>query len=619
MVAGAQEYLVPLQSRSAVASSKASDTGAVTLPFFDDFSNYEGAPAASLWADRQAFVNKDYAALPPTVGMATLDALDADGNLHATATTSIFSADTLTSRPIRLDSLFAPYYKKLQPADSVCLSFYYLPGGGQGDMWERVGEAPDADDSLFVEFYDPVADEWVTVWGRGGISVDSLVAQTGRAWQYVMVPVREIRYFQNGFRFRFRNYCSLDDNPKPGISGNTDQWNVDYVSLTYNRTQAQQAVRDVAFVRKAPTMLRRYQAMPARQFRQSEMASNVDMTIANLYSQTLTSNYRYYVYDADGGEVSNYDGGYENVPAYLPNGTYQTSPNHAHPAVNFSYPVNGTQQTFDVVHIVTEGATGDAYRQNDTVRFRQVFADYYAYDDGVPENGYGLTSTSGKVYLANRFVLNVADTLSAVDICFNRTRNNENAGIKFYLCVWDDNQGRPGSLIYRDPVRQSVAFNGMNAFVRYRLSDLPVVSGTIYVGMEQQGNSYANIGFDRNNDAREQIYYRTSSDWQQSILSGALMLRPCFGRSALVSVDVPTDEVPHVTLYPNPAKDVVHIDIDGAADAWLMALYDVRGRCCYSGAGQSQISLVGYSPGLYLLQLTNRATGSRHVTKFIVQ
>ena len=600
--AGAQEVLLPLQkaAREVVLPKEATE---VRLPFIDDFSDYTGAPAAALWSTADAFVNSDYALYPPTVGVATLDALDGHGALHAGATSSRFGADTLCSQPIRLDSLFSPTRKRLSPADSVYLSFYYLPGGGTGPLWERIGEAPDEEDSLLVEFYDPEADTWQTVWATGGISEDTLIARTGHGWQYVCLPVAESRYFQRGFRFRFRNYASLDPNPKPGMVGNTDEWHIDYVYLQYNRRGNETTFRDVAFVRPAPSMLRHYQAMPARQFTADAMASHIDICITNLYSQTLTTQYGYTVYDEDGTSVAHYDGGHENAPAFLAsNRGYQTAGAHANPPVSFAYPLNGRQR-YTVEHVVTEGVSGDNHRNNDTLRYTQVFSDYYAYDDGVAENGYGIAITGNKAWLACGFALQVPDTLTALDICFNQTRGDENLSLKFYICVWSCANGRPGTLLWRDEVRHTVVAEGHNRFHRYLLGSPLVVADSLFIGLEQQGSAYLNMGFDRNNDARQHTWYKTGNTWQQSILKGALMLRPRFGVSG--TLDAPSIDLPYaVSLYPNPTERLVSIESHG----WEIAraeVFDTHGRRVLTTPPTDDTLDLGTLPqGLYIILLT---------------
>jgi len=606
----AQEILVPLhRAYRASAVPKQADTVEVKLPFFDDFANYTGVPDAALWQTQHAYVNQDYAPLPPTIGMVTLDALDAQGALYAQATTSPFAADTLCSQPIRLDSVFSPTRKRLTIGDSVYLSFFYLPGGGMGNLWERTGEAPDADDSLMLEFYAPDEHEWRMVWATGGICVDTLVARTGHAWQFVSVAVAENDYLKRGFRFRFRNLASLDPNPKPGLVGNTDQWNIDYIYLNYNRRMGDKTYRDVAFVEKAPSMLARYQAMPARQFTAGEMAQHVELTIANLYGQPLTTSYGYTVYREDGSVVSRYDGGQENAPSFFPNETYQTAGAHANPAVNFTYPVSNTHQQYMVEHIVKEGVSGDAHRDNDTIRFNQIFSDYYAYDDGVAENGYGI-STSG--FMACRYILNIQDTLTALDICFNETRGGENLSGKFYICVWNSVNGKPANLIRRQTSKQSVKVEGQNVFHRYKLDEPLVIKDTVFIGIQQLDNTFLNIGFDANNDAREYTYYKTGNAWQQTILRGALMMRPCFGASALL--DAPIAERHTLKIYPNPTDGKVY----WVGDATQISVYNIHGSRIYDASPDGIIDLGGLPKGLYILRATY-PDGSQSIHKVILK
>lgn len=613
----AQEVLTPAaystQART-LQPKDASSASAVKLPFFDDFSNYQGIPDTTRWQSADAFVNSCYGPLPPTVGVVTLDAVDATGALHAGASTSLFTADTLASQPIRLDSLFTPTRRKLTPADSLYLSFYYLPGGGSGPLWERNGDTPEAADSLLLEFYMPDSDSWVPVWSTGGISVDTLLANTGKAWQYVNLPITDPAYFNSQFRFRFRNYCSLDNIPKPGLVGNCDHWNIDYVMLDYNRTFTDRYTRDVAFVNPAPSLLKKYQAMPARQFRALDMAQSLDITITNRYEQPLATHYGYKIYDAIGVELNTYDGGYENIPSYFPSQSYQTAPAHAEPAVNYAFPLSDEPQQYRIEHVVREGVSGDQHQQNDTITFTQVLDNYYAYDDGTAENGYGLTSTSSHVKLAYLFELNKADTLTAIDLYFNRTRGGENEQIMFYLCVWSDEDGHPGTLLYKDSQRRKPQFTTLNGYSRYLLEEPLIVSGKVYVGLEQTSNYYINLGFDRNNDARQQIYYLTSPTWQQSILAGALMMRPYFGQRATVGISHPAESLA-CRVYPNPVHDILNIDLPEGN--YSLTLYNRQGSVMQVSHDQHQMHIGQLPAGLYLLRITQADTGLTRTLKII--
>lgn len=597
----AQEVLLPVRYARPMAPKQA-DT--LTLPFFDDFSTVGATPYVGPWTLEGAFVNEGYAPLPPTVGMVTLDAFDADGALYPTTTGDLYYGDTLTSLPLRLDSVFIPYARALTPDDSLYLSFYYLPGGGAGNMWERIGDCPNAHDSLLLEFYDPEAQKWAVVWGRGGVSVDSLIASTGTDWQYVLVPVVDTKYFKAGFQFRFRNYCSLDGGNKTGMLSNADQWNLDYVLLDKERSCSGRASRDVAFVNPAPSMLRRYKAMPAMQYSPSEMATSLALTITNLYSEELATSYGYDILDEAGNNLHEYNGGYENAPAFWPDAVYQTSAAHARPTVDYAFSFDPSEApvTFRVVHHVREGVSGDPRPSNDTVVYTQVFDNYFSYDDGVAENGYGITSTSTPIRMACRFVLTREDTMTAVDLYFNRTYHDENGTLRFLIKIWDDNNGRPGNVIYQDENRRKPLFEGFNQYVRYALERPLTCNGTIYVGLEQVSADFLNLGFDRNNDASSQIVYQTGVGWQTSILRGALMLRPCFGQRAVASVADRTVEAGRVYAQ---GRSIV---VERTSQATVQ-VYDVTGRCMFaSPAAEGIVRTPALAPGVYIVKVGRSGT-----------
>lgn len=603
----AQEVLLPL-CRPAQLPAKAEKP--VVLPFFDDFS--KPALSNTLWTLGGTFVNQGYAPLPPTVGMATLDAFDAQGRLYPTEQGQLAPGDTLLSLPIRLDSLFKPYSRSLTPADSLYLSFFYIPGGGYGNMWERVGDVPESQDSLILEFYDPQDDSWNRVWTMQGCSADTLFAHTGSYWQFVDIPILESKYFRPDFRFRFRNLCSLDNINKNGILSNADQWNIDYVSLNSNRHSNDTAARDVAFVNPAPSLLKGYQSMPARQFTPSELRDSLPLTIVNRYTEELATNYGYTIVDNQGQTIHTYDGGFENTPVYWRDNTYQTAPAHARPPLNCSLPVNPADApvVFTVVHGLREGVSGDNHTQNDTIVFTQTFDNYYAYDDGTPENGYGITSTTPAVRLACRFKLNTDDTLTALYLYFNQTFANQNSNIRFYITVWDDNDGHPGNVIYRDSERRRPAFNGFNRYVRYLLEEPVLCTGTVYIGFEQTSSDYINLGFDRNNNASQHIFYLTGTEWQTSILSGALMLRPAFGHRA--TLDVKPTFGSEAKVYALGQRIVVETDTPQP-----VAIYNLKGQCLYRTAAASAPTRCSSQPlpaGLYLVRV-----GLTSTHKIIVQ
>ena len=595
----AQEVVTALQYGPQGTAKHAKSPIALSLPFFDDFSNYQGSPSIDRWISYGAWVNTQFALLPPTIGMMTLDAINEQGNLYYTGSSSMpFPADTVLSMPLRLDSLLMPVARRLSPADSLALSFYYLPGGGSGDMWTRTGDSPNRGDSLILEFYDAASNRWDKVWGTDGISVDSLVLRTGTTWQYVYVPITLDKYLTSDFRFRFRNYCSFDNTIEPGLVGNSDQWHIDYVLLDYGRNYRYTFARDVAFVEPAPSMLRRYQAMPASQYRTDEMASSIAITITNRYEETLSTRYQY----AEADEwLTPYDGGIDNITPFAPSATYQTAAAHAAPPVSGAFPADGVQRTYHIIHTVTEGVGGDPFPQNDTIHFYQHIENYYAYDDGTAENGYGIYNMSGAVEMAYRIDLNQADTLTAVALYFNRTRSDENASMAFQLCVWDDNDGQPGQLIYCDNATRYPRFTTINRYITYRLEKPLPIDGPIYVGLQQTTPGIINLGMDRNNNASEHTFYKVGGGWQQSFIYGALMIRPYLGtlRGPNMGAIADVDSIAAIRLFPNPASNTLHVETPHPA---ALSLYSIQGQLVAHTVGNT-LSVAALADGIYSLSI----------------
>lgn len=578
------------------------------LPFIDDFSNYEGLPMQDKWQSSGAIVNHDYQYNPPTVGVVTLDAMDLFGKLYPGASNSPFNADTLTSQPIRLDSANTPYNTGLSVSDSVYFSFYYQPAGNGNNPWETVGSRPASADSLILEFFSP-EDGWNWIWSSGGISGDSLYSSYGTYYGYVLIPITDEKFFTKEFRFRFRNMATLNNNPQIAYVGNCDQWNIDYVYLDKNRTFEDTTQRDLAFVDPAPSLLKRYQAMPSRQFEADEMADSLKIKIVNLHSQALSSTYKFYVENESGTRLYTYDGGFENIYPYSDNLQYQTSPNHACPELTFVYDINPERHyEFDIVHTIKEGVGQDKLSANDTIRFKQIFSDYFAYDDGTAENGIGVEPISGS-HFAIAYELNNPDTLSAIDIYFNSSLNESNFK-PFYICVWNAEGKLPSEIIYQTE-QQTPRSDSLNRFVRYVLEEpIALPSGRFFVSLKTKGNDYLNIGFDRNTNSSEYTFSRTNYDWQQSFEKGSAMIRPYFGYKAAVGLEDVKEN--NVLVYPNPASSNIYLR---NCNGCLKQLFDMNGRLLLQ-TEDDEINLSGFDNGIYLLQIKNN-DGSFFRTKII--
>ena len=535
------------------------------LPFLDDFSSYTGEPNNELWKGSNCFVNQGYQYLPPSIGVVTLDAVDKDGYLYPDANSFGFMGDSLCSQTIRLDSLQSPITRALSVADSVYLSFFVQPGGGAGNMWERIGSQPSSKDSLVLQFFSATENSWTSVWSMKGMSVDSLFATDSLYFRYVLIPIKEDKYFNAFFKFRFLTYSSLDANPDADYVMNCDQWNIDYVYIDYNRSCNDSSFRDIAFVNPANSLLKDYTAVPYKHYRTDMMKANLNTKIANLHSSALSSSYKYSITDKNNTEVASYDGGFENILPLISSHEFQTSPNHTTPPLQYAFPLLSQEEEYTITHVVREGVGQDDLSNNDTIRFKQVFSNYFAYDDGTSEGGFGINPLKGS-NLALGFTLSQRDTLAAIDIYFNKTNNQDTNDKKyFFLCVWDATDGEtqvPNSLVYKSERLLPIS-DSLNKFTRYSLAEpLVLQQGAFFVSLEiKDKGDYINIGFDRNNDASSHTYSKISSGdaWEQSFIVGALMIRPYFGYTAVGLENILTENT--LTIYPNPTKDIVNVNV----------------------------------------------------------
>ena len=687
----AQEVLTGLSHNPAIMNQKmvkTKNTTSVNLPFFDDFSNYTGYPKSDLWADRQVFVNNNFPLYPPTLGVATLDALNENGLIYAHGETQPFGADTLTSNPIRLESMHA--------SDSLYFSFYYQPGGGSRSYppveWERIGDKPETDDSLVVEFGYPTGDsvfvgyaysdyelpynyhgqagdstvyspgdsllnpfllpdtvyyvftfpanvgasielpsdslyapvfQWNHIWSTAGCRVDDWLNADEYHLHYfkkVMIPITDPQYFRSDFRFRFRNYASLEPNGYAAWESNVDQWHIDYVSLKQG-SYTDVYPHDVAFVMPTTSALKEYQSMPWNQYRSSDMKESFHNDLSNLASNVINVSYSYKVTSEQGSMIAEQQTSSENAQPYYNSGLY-VNPYHTDAAINFSYPYDGADSAvFKITHLfnVTGGA-GDDCIANDTCVFLQKFYNYYAYDDGTAEGGYSLVSTLTypENYLAVRFTLAEDDTLRGVRMWFNSVLDDANIE-PFTLMIWADAGGMPGNVLLSMSGQYPGHASNPTEFVYYEFEEPLVVSGTFYVGTYQTQNVPLNIGFDQNNDARAHWLYNTSGEWREPFLYGAPMIRPVLGKHFDCTPVRDFDQL-QFSVYPNPADQQITVVLDNLDNQNTVAvMYDMTGRKVAEFSlndNYNTLNISDLNSGMYLLQLkTESQTAIKKIIK----
>ncbi len=577
------------------------------LPFFDDFNQDSYSPNVDLWEGEDVYINKKFQLFPPNLGVATFDAMDGSGYIHSNASQFAFPADTLLSLPIRLDSLQDPTLRPILIKDSICFSFYFQPQGR--------GNAPEKADILSLDFYSPLRDVWENVWSSEGMSLDTFLVHEGTSAQQVFIRVVDsASYFHSGFRFRFHNHASLAGNSQPDWQSNCDHWNIDMVWLDRDRTITDSSYRKISFVNDPPSMIKRYRSMPYRQYRNDPTNSMDDsiryVLISNLDNTPYTATYQYEISNQTTQE-SLYDGGAATINPFRESGYVTYKRFYQPPIISYFSIYNELFKTYKVTHVVNDiGLTG----VGDTAVREQVFSNYYAYDDGTPEAGYGMSKKNGKA--AIQFKLNTKDTLRRIQMYFNPTLTSANEQY-FYLMVWKNIE--PEDVIYKKRVKVTFT-EGLYNFHTFDLDTSLVLANEFYIGFQQISDENLNIGFDYALDSKQYLFYNIGADWTPTIYSGSLMMRPLFGEANPTGIeDINTVQSTTFVMYPNPLNgDIVHLDWpDSEKNSIEVEIYNITGQLMLRRDYENSIDVSEFINGVYLVRLTNLETGETKTQKLI--
>ena len=618
-----EQYRNDLQTRL----SWTADTLPVSLPFFDDFSEGGVFPSAQRWIDRYGFVNSDFPVYSIDLGVVTLDAINDTGSMYPNAVSGpqAFIADHLTSRYIRLDSVFSPVPRKLSPADSVYLSFYYQPQGR--------GLAPQTADSLVLQYlltpgYDTIyptdtiathiPDTWKHIWSVKGEALDTFNMENNLYFLRVMLPITDTIFFKEKFRFQFYNYVTLASSGQPSWQSNCCQWNLDNIYLNYGRNLYDTIRKELRFTDRPPAMLRKYQSMPYTQYCNSpsnEMADTLSVILTNRDTVTHQVIYSYEVTQTGGSFSKSYVSPVFNLLSYNQYAFGYVS----HPPVVFTFPVSGADSSeFRITHVIRDVNSGSGLA--DTIMGIQQFYNYFAYDDGTPEAGYGLKGTGSE--MAYRFTLNKSpDTLRAVRVWFNHTLGKNNLQY-FYLTVWDDDSGFPGDTLYCRLVSPyySDSLGKMTTF----LLEKPVrISGIFYIGTIQTTDDNLNIGLDTYHNSASNLFFNATGDWVSSSISGSLLFRPVIGKPLPVGIPIRKQTAENLSVFPNPCSTgTVHLSLGednlSAGEDLILTISDLTGRQIYQSKWTDIVDVSAFPAGIYLVEAKDATALRQFNSKLII-
>jgi len=556
------------------------------------------ADPGSVWIDNYAYHNFTFAVNPWSLGVVTFDGLDETGYPYQFGSTATGVADFLTSKPIDLSGK--------TPADQIYMSFLVQPEG--------YGDIPEASDSLVLEFFDPGANNWNQVWGMKG--------HPGGEFEPQHFPVTQAIYLVDGFKFRFKNYG--------GLSGSLDHFHLDYVHLRENSGAPDSIFTDFAWSYPVGSLIRDYTSVPWDHWKNNATGK------MNNETHVVVRNTNYVDKNPQISQVQVlHNGGLEHVFTMSnlamttpnPNQNYQafTAYSTYHDfssGYTFDVSVPGDEATFDIKGLAT--IQEPTLTVNDTAYSTQYFGDYYSYDDGSAEKVYGVTGVQAR--LAYKFTAYEADSLIGVRMHFVPSVNDLSNKL-FLLCVWGDNNGVPGAVLYEDEFffpRTPVYEDGLNEFTDYYLADtmkLPI-SGTFYVGWRQIDANRLNIGFDMNTPNPDKTFFSLNggATWSGSTFPGSMMMRPVFSTAANADLSVhKREEQLSWEVYPNPTSGIVAIDWKNDAQFPGAVCRDAQGRTIRvleAHEQQLQLDLTDAPAGIYFVELSGPNRQVKKVVRY---
>lgn len=392
--------------------------------------------------------------------------------------------------------------------------------------------------------------------------------------------------------------------------------------------------KDRAFTSEPKSFLKRYNAIPIRQFIANKDAEINDTLTASIFNLDATftvtkifGDLQYITNDLDQTSnsfnfltISNPDL-FFNPQTRFPLAGYPNKSNlNLDP--NKAYKINTKYKL----------SAGDPaiYQGSDSIIKTNDISNYYAYDDGSAEFSIVTNQQFGRTAL--KYVLNTPDTLMAIDIYFTQV-NKSLRFVNFNLFVWKAlSNATNGPSLYNNVGASSTVFYGdsLNRFHRYYLKTLTgrdtniVVSDSIYIGVRQLTTDNLTFGFDRNSDASKNMYYETTGRWEKYVdqydyVPGSIMIRPVFLKTGLVITDVKDEIINEKTkfnIYPNPASNLISI----LPKPSQLEIYDLSGRLIIekSQIDNSDISVDFLQNGLYLIRLKD-VGGNSSTHRLIIQ
>ena len=571
----------------------------LTLPFVDDFSQATGYPDSRYWEDNQAYINHTLGLNPPSIGVATLDGLNAEGLPYGGG---YGGSDTLTSRRIDLSKENSPY-----------LSFFIQPKG--------IGYIPQVKDSLIVEGKNKDG-EWKKLESFEGLD-NSYINKDAPAFQRVSILL-STDFLHAEFQFRFRNYSNN--------RGLESLWHLDYVMVT--REAQDLYINDIAFTSAPAFLITRYSAYPLAQIKNdlTRLNNKLPIHLRNNSRDRLTiDTSRAEIYDTETNHTIFTDESLLEIPPIVPENQRNINPGPAFFTNTFNLKNLSsylTQTNLEQAILATEyeyvmraEAQLPAFKNNNRVVRKTHFDNYLAYDDHSVEGSISTYNGNGiKTRIAVEYDLVMSDSLHSIRILFPYLiEDYEHKQFNLLIFIGELKENADFTLYNLQPKRG----NQYQPFTEYIIKDhipegIELPAGKFYIGWEHpRGTStdYIPFGFDKNYpDANQYMYYNVGGDWLNVATSspdieGAIAMRAVVRRNDLLTgtggrIDDISQEV-----YPNPATSKLYLRSGIAHLEADYHIYGLTGQLFQSGTiypGKSTLDINRLQPGSYFILLTKK-------------
>lgn len=456
---------------------------------------------------------------------------------------------------------------------------------------------------------------WTWIWSTSN--------QTGDEFKSVYIPIVYDNYLVKGFRFRFKNYTSLSNDASH--ARNEDCWHLDMIWLNSNRESTNQNVPDVAFANEISPLYTKYKALPMSHFANvsyNDFRMTIPATFTNFDSDYRKIKFHFSVDKQHVDERIDFSTYETDIPAFTTASERDVLSDFEVDFFDFIAEDTATydEGVYEFQYYFTDinNPLYSQYRWNDTCRTTLTLSNYYAYDDGTPEAGYGLREAPmGRV--AFKYDILQSDTLKSIGMYFNPTMLE--TATTFNLCVWENDNGTPGNLLYYSPSEKTQIAEDIYQFVHYDIKAENIVSGneslvvnkSFFIGWEQPNDVLLNVGLDMNTSLNGRLYYNTGFEWEKSVQTGALMMRPYFGKYE-PQLATPNITQTNVNVYPTTANDVIYVS--STDEISNITIYNAFGTKILETT-KTEISIQSLCNGLYVatIQLKN---GNVQQRKFVV-